>query len=75
MNKANWCDDGGLKPGDLVKLTCYPSKYENVGDMALVLKDTTSPFGRTQVVEIGYVNGGTARKAHFCLEKVGENSK
>ena len=75
MNKADWCVDGGLKPGDLVKLTCYPSKYENVGDMALVLKDTTAPTGRHQIVEIGYVNGGTSRKAHFCLEKVGENSK
>jgi len=75
VNKADWCVDGGLKPGDLVRLTDYPSKYENVGDVGLVLKDTTAPLARHQVVEIRYVNGVTSRKPHFCLEKIGEDSK
>jgi hypothetical protein len=70
VKKADWCVSGGLKPGDLVKLIGYPSKYETVGDVALVLKDTTAPLGRHQVVEIRYTGGGTARKPHFTLEVI-----
>ena len=72
MSKAPWCIDGSLKPGDLVKLTAYPSQYEKIGDMGIVEKDTTGPRQQHQIVLVRFTNGQSARKAHFCLEVISE---
>tara|TARA_R110000824_G_scaffold36826_1_gene113894 strand:+ start:617 stop:841 length:225 start_codon:yes stop_codon:yes gene_type:complete len=73
MSKAPWCIDGGLKPGDLVKLTAYPSQYEKIGDMGIIVKDTTVPRQAHQIVLVRFTNGRSAQKAHFCLEVISES--
>ena len=71
MSKAPWCIDGGLKPGDLVKLTAYPSQYEKIGDMGIIVKDTTVKSSYETAPNCLmcsiYKQGRSAQKAHILL--------